>query len=282
MMKETSRILSVLLISVLVMSLMAGIVVAQFANPGGASSSATGKFGSAITRVIDGLKEGGNPLFSALFGTTTGSQELFIQILAFMLVMFVVYGVLSTVNIFGEDRGWLNMLIGAIISIIGIRFIPDGFLTQMALPSSAFVAVLILGIPFVMLFYLIQNLPKLARRAIWTVYGVLLFFMWIYNYNTDFWYVYWVIIGTCFIAFWFDGVLGGFFRRAKTEKKIGKSVDAQERILRGDIVRLNATLANTTDLTLAKQLEGNINNKIFNFSFNFVYSLSCFKEHKHF
>jgi len=249
---RNSKVFSVLLICLVLTSFLMSNVAAQ---------GAAQKFGDAIKGIIDGIKAGGNPIFSALFGTSAGTQELFIQILAFLLVMFVVYGVLSMTNIFGEDRGWLNVVIGAIIAIIGIRFIPAGFLKQMAIPSSAFVALIVLGMPFIILFFLVSSLPSLVRRAIWTVYGVLILVMWVYNYDNKFWYVYWVIIAACIVAFWFDGVVGRFFRRAKSEKIVGKQKDLEERKLQQEIISQTKLIAGTTDTTTRHKFEAELQRK---------------------
>ena len=244
---RNSKVFSVLLISVLMLTFVTTVVSATWVD--------------SIVSVLNGIQDAGDPIFSALLGATNTTGDLFVKILAFLLVTFIVYGVLSTVNIFGEDRGWLNVIIGAIIAIIGIRFIPDDFLTQMALPSSAFVALIVMGLPFILLFFLIQKLPSLVRRAIWAVYAALIFFMWVYNYDAQFWYVYWLIIAACVVAFAFDGVLGRFFRKAKTGRTLGKHKDKQISKLKAEIMKDTELLAHTPDPVDKKRIKDEIQDK---------------------
>lgn len=235
-MKKTNLLLITIVMSLMITSLIA----AQTTDTGVAAG---------INSFIDGIKEVGNPLFSGLFGSTAGGGEsLIIQILAFLLVMFVVYGILSTVGIFGADKEWINMVVGAIIAIIGIRFLPDGFLESMAVPSSAFVAILVLGLPFILLFFIIERsgLPGPARRASWAVYTVLIIVLWIYNLgNTNIpssaKMIYPLGVLACLLVFWFDGTLHRWMRNASMARVIENKQETEKDRLLAEISDLTTT-----------------------------------------
>ncbi len=163
-----SKVFSVLLMGMIMLTFVTTLVSATWAD--------------SITKAIDGIQQSGDPIFSALLGQTTSGSDLFVKVLAFMLVMFVIYGVLGMVGIFG-NKSWLNMTIGAIVAIIGIRFLPEGFLAEAAIPSSAFVAILVMGMPLVLLFFMIKDLPKTVRKVVWVCYAVLIFILWTYNWD---------------------------------------------------------------------------------------------------
>ncbi len=216
---KTAKILSVLLISVMFVSLMTGIVAAV-------EDTTTGGFSGFIENVINGIKGGGEPIFRALLGETAKNENFIIQILAFLLVVLVVYGVLGMAGIFGS-KPWVNMGIGIVVAVLGTRFIPEGFLTQLATPSSAFVAILTLGIPFLLLgFILMKSVDsKLVRKAVWVAYGVLIFVLWMVNVNkpvtevpTLAKWLYPLILLGIIIAFAFDGTLQKWWFQAKAER----------------------------------------------------------------
>src|SRR3989338_3618345 len=63
-------------------------------------SGGLGKAGTAVTKVINGLREAGSPIFNALFGTTTDGGELFTKVLYFIIVTLIVMAVLCQVTFF--------------------------------------------------------------------------------------------------------------------------------------------------------------------------------------
>lgn len=219
MKKETSRILSVLVISVLVMSLMTGIVVAQ-----DASAPATTSVGRGMNNFVTGIREGGSPLFKALFGSTNDNNELFIKILAFLLVTLVVYGIMNTAGFIGSK--WVNLGIGLVISIIGVRFLPKGFLEMAAVPSSAFVAIIVMGLPFLLIGFMLTKVQNpLIRRGIWVGYSVLILILWVINLGNNeipsaAKWVYPIIFVGCIIAFTFDGTFQRLLGRANAERAV--------------------------------------------------------------
>ncbi len=241
------KIFSVLLMSLVLTGIFVGMAAAQATTP---ATTSSGGFSGGITKFIDGLQESGKPIFNALLGKTDDGGELFTKILAFLLVMFIVYGVLSTVGILGS-KNWINLIIGGIVAILGIRFLPPGFIEGMAVPSSAFVAVLVLGIPFILLHFLIKDLPSSGRRAVWVAFGVLILILWIYNIgSTDIppaakW-VYPIILIATAAAFWFDGTIQKIWGKAESQRTVeGTTNVARHRVI-SDIEKLQNSLAAVT------------------------------------
>ncbi|MBU3912766.1 MAG: hypothetical protein KKB21_01480 [Nanoarchaeota archaeon] len=173
-------------------------------------------------------------------------NEFAIRILVLALVTLVIYGVLAGVKIFGE-KPWINMTIGIIISLIGIRFMPAGFLESLATPSSALLAVILFGLPFIILFYIGKELPSTARRVMWVVYGVIIFVLWIYNWSrpeTSGWN--WIYIGfvvACGIAFWFDGSIQKIWRKARYDRQLGRAEAMSKAEVYKDIKAARSELA---------------------------------------
>jgi hypothetical protein len=188
--------------------------------------------------LVDDAKNLISPVFKALFGTAAGASSgtLTTQVLMFTLVTLVVFGVLSAINIFGEGKDWLNVLIGAIISIIGIRFLPAGFLESAAMPSSAFVIILVMGIPFLILFWIIERQVKNSsvRKILWVFYAILIAVLWYYNYNNNptlkgssaMW-LYPGLILACAIVIWGDKLVQKWVGSNVTKKILNMSAKQQ-------------------------------------------------------
>lgn len=178
---------------------------------------------------IEGIKDFGKPVFEALLGTSATGNEFVVQILAFILVTLIVYGILDSVNIFGGKSG-INFAVGVIVSLIGIRFLPPGILEAMAIPSSALVATIVLVVPFIIAFYIIVVKMKeypLARKLLWVVFAVIIIFLWFYNWDNTrldgFRWIYPLIILASLMVLWFDGTLQKWLRGAETDTSIEKS-----------------------------------------------------------
>jgi len=240
-MKREVRLLSIFLSSIFFISFMIGIV---------AAADGSG-FAGALTNFIDGVQQVGEPLFGALFGNYATTSELFIQVLAFLLVVLVIYGLLDTMGIFG-NKGWVNFLIGVVIAVLGIRFLPQGFLQEAAIPSSALVALLVMGVPFILVGFLIQKIEStIARRALWVAYGVIILILWIYNLDNTYLsatakWIYPAILIGCIIAFWFDGTLQKWLHKAQAERTVESTTNVQMGRVIAEIRDLQGAVASTT------------------------------------
>lgn len=199
---------------------------------------------------IEGIKSFGKPVFEALFGTSATGNEFVVQILAFILVTLIVYGILDSVNIFGGKSG-INFAVGVIVSLIGIRFLPSGILEAMAIPSSALVAAIVLIVPFIIAFYIIEvkmSQYTLARRVLWVIFAVIVLFLWFYNWNTSaldgFRWIYPLVLVGCLLVFWFDGTLQKWLRKAKEGRSIENTGSVERDRILAKIADLQTALAN--------------------------------------
>jgi len=215
--------------------------------------------GTAVTNTIDGIKQVGEPIFNFLFGASTDGGQLAIQILAFILVLVVVYGVFSAVDIF-QGRTWLNFILGLVIAIIGIRFLPENLLASLTAPSSAFVAILFLGLPFLALFFTLQRIQNsFIRRAVWAGYAALILVLVLYKWGIEgswqSWnWIYVAIIAACIIAFWFDGTLKKWLGGAKAKRGIVAATSVQMDRQVAKINDLKTRLGEATDAADRKKI----------------------------
>jgi len=106
----------------------------------------------------------------------------FLMVLAFILVAIIVVGTLDSVNLFGEDgtaRGdYINLAVGIIVSIIGVRYMPSDLWASMTAPSSAFVATILIGLPFLAMFFVTRKIKMpVVRKFVWGFYLVFVVYL---------------------------------------------------------------------------------------------------------
>lgn len=220
-MKKMGKILALSFASLMFLSVLASFVAAQGIE-------------ESVASVVSSIAAVTKPIFDLIVGENTAPGEGVIAVLTFFLVTLVVYGVLDGLNLF-SSRSWINVVIGIIVSLIGIRLISNtpGILTQMAFPSAALAGGLLLIIPFIIVGVMIIRLGSpMLRRVLWTIYAVLVGVLWIYNLDNaamkPVWYIYPLIIVACAIAFFFDSIVKKLFKRAKKEKETEEAVEEIE------------------------------------------------------
>jgi len=253
-MANYKKILGLLLISVILIQ-----VSVTFAS---AAQSPT-TFTDSLTKFINGVQSAGSLIFGALLGQTKATINqvdingavheidvsggvLFLKVLAFLLVTLVVYGLLGVAgNPFGT--GWINTAVGAIVSIIGIRFLPDGFIEAMTIPSQGLVALIVLVLPLILAFFLIERIKNRAfRKVLWLSYGVIIFILLIYNWDNtnigNFWWTYPILIIVCGIALWKDGTIQRWFKKSEEETILEKSTNKEIDLAASEVKRLRKAL----------------------------------------
>ncbi|MFW5795348.1 MAG: hypothetical protein ACOCV1_07695 [Bacillota bacterium] len=128
---------------------------------------------AGISTVSNFVLEVTGPLFNGLLGLGSDSNTNFLMIITFILISIIIVGTLDSVNLFGEDKqgGLINLAIGIIVSIIGVRFMPQDIWGSLTAPSSAFVATILVAIPFFALFFVTMKVKyPLARKLMWLFY----------------------------------------------------------------------------------------------------------------
>ena len=209
------KFLGLFLISLIFVSLMIVGVAAQVAPAAPATDD--GFIESSAEVVTDGIelvKKTGEPLFNALLGATASGENLFVKILVFLLIILVVYAVLDRVGPF-KEKTWVQLGIGLVFAILGVRFIPEDLLVALLIPSSALVGVLVVGIPFLIFGYILYTSVEssIARRIGWAAFSAFLIVLFFYNVAATegalkaWHWIYPVLFVVCWIALWYDGTV---------------------------------------------------------------------------
>ena len=102
----------------------------------------------------------------------------------FVLILTVIFGILSSVNIFEtkkqSKKGTLiNLIISASLGLLGIRFLPENLISSLATPATAMVALIIAGMPFLLIHVITGKWLKERNainkvRTIWIIYFLLI------------------------------------------------------------------------------------------------------------
>ena len=172
-------------------------------------------FSKGIENMTDGL----SPLLKLLIGSAhVDGTNTAAVLLMLALVFLAVYGILSPMNIFGNNQ-WVNAGIALIVAILGIRFLPDNFVAMLATPSSALVAIIVAGVPLIILLSLTKReMIRPYSRIIWIIFAIINLILGLYNLGiTDSAVVPWV-----FFAFSVFALLLAFFYKifGKAKAKI--------------------------------------------------------------
>jgi hypothetical protein len=165
-----------------------------------------------------------------------GDKNDFLKILSFILVSIVVVGTLDSVNIFGENKegNLINLIIGIIVSIIGVRYMPNDIWASLTAPSSAFVATLLAGAPFAALFFVTMKIKyPLARKLLWLFYFVFMSYLIFFPEGgaNSFTWIYAIFLVLAGVMMYFDSTVRKYIREeiVMTNLAKGLSVDAIKR-----------------------------------------------------
>ncbi|MCR4284629.1 MAG: hypothetical protein NUV97_01130 [archaeon] len=118
------------------------------------------------------------PLFKGLLGFD-GTND-FMMVLAFLMAAIVVVSTLDSINIFGESKSGhlVNFFVGMIVAVIGVRFMPSTLWNGLSSPASAFIATILVGLPFLVMFFITMKIKsRLANKVIWLVYFAFLSYL---------------------------------------------------------------------------------------------------------
>ncbi|MCK4553299.1 hypothetical protein KAT80_03785 [Candidatus Pacearchaeota archaeon] len=223
-----------------------------------------------VVAIIDITQEGGNvgdaimnsfnevstffmtvlgPTFGFLLNLGNDDNTNFLIVLTFILISIIVVGTLDSVNIFGEDKqgGLVNLAIGIIVSIIGVRFMPPDIWMSLTAPSSAFVATILVGAPFAALFFVTMKLKfNLAGKLLWLFYIIFMSYLIFFpvsvtggSRQNDFMWIYIVFLVLAGIMMFFDSTVRRYWYKEKykseVEKQLGTLGIKQRAKLRGEI-----------------------------------------------
>lgn len=214
------------LFGLLILFIAIVLIVAIFNTPD------SGNFGTALAGAMESVSDGFmaflGPFFNILFNfkDVADANTKFLMVLTFILISIIITGTLDSINIFGEDKkaGLINLAIGIIVSIIGVRFMPQDLWGSLTAPSSAFVATILVGVPFVALGFVTMKIKfSLARRLLWLFY--LVFMSYLIFTGTGLKVVYVIFLVLAVIIMIFDSTVRHYFNLEHEKLKLGKSLD---------------------------------------------------------
>ena len=255
--KRAMKVFSYILIGLFISVLVSQIVSAQI-DPVKVETKA----GQIIYSAISIIKPFFNILLNLEPGTKLGGDDV-MKILAFSMVLIIIYGLLETIKIINiEDKEglstFLNFLLGVIVSTIGIRFLPPNLLSALTAPSSAFVLMIFFGLPFVFTYFLLKDKPNYMQRTAWIIYFILMIIVVIYNYITNipgyqtFYWVYNVFAAAALFMAWFGGHVSDIVELGKEERAIAKSGVLRLSKLRNKLSEIRDQIANSGDSGLSE------------------------------
>ena len=226
--------------------------------------SAIDGFGDIVINVI-------GPILGAILNLPDAdSNTSLLMILTFILVSTIIITALDSVNIFGDDRQGIviNSIIGIIVAIIGIRFMPKDIWGALTSPSSAFVATLLVGAPFAAFFFVTMKIKfPLANKLIWLFYIIFMSYLIFFpstgfSLSNSFMWIYTVFLILAGVMMFFDSTVRAYFFTEKEKAKLGRAVsdvEIQERIKARarikELTRLKAEANDEETKDLNKQID---------------------------
>lgn len=211
-------------------------------------------FGQAVNTLENFGAQVITPLFTAILGLKGGAND-FLMVLTFALLCIIVVGTLDSVNMFsGGDasNGWINFIVGIIVSIIGVRYMPEDIWASLTAPSSALVAAILMGLPFFALAVITMKMKsRLAAKLFWIFYLVFLAYLVFYeNPVAKYKYIYGIFGFLAIIMMLADSTVRKFYYeekgKAEIESMIGKLGPVERYNIRKDIKAFRKVIADTS------------------------------------
>src|SRR3989344_4198353 len=245
----------------LILFIVVVVGVAMFNNTSGSSSSFGDALGDSFLTVSNGFMGVLGPTFNLILGLDRpgiDANNQFLMVLTFILISIIIVGTLDSVNIFGGQKqsNLINLAVGIIISIIGVRFMPTDIWGALTAPSSAFVATILVGIPFAGIFFATMIFKAhLIRKGIWLFYVIfmpyLIFFPQTgFSLSNSFMWIYLTFLLLGGVMLFFDSTVRHYFYKEKHKLEIQDMIgnmNAQERYyIRRQIEKWQNILADST------------------------------------
>ncbi|MBC8435325.1 hypothetical protein H8D91_02375 [archaeon] len=205
------------------------------------------------------------PLFNVLLGLDGAGNNAFLMVLVFILISIIVVGTLDSVNVFGEagQGKVINFLVGIIVSIIGVRFMPNDLWASLTAPSSAFVATVLVGLPFLAIFFLTMKMDSryaLARKGLWLFFVITSLYL-IGKTAGDYVWIYLIFLIVAIVMLFGDSSVRKIFYKEKRKADIEAEradIDLEARqAIRDEIKLVQKIITNpdtpASDVTKAKR-----------------------------
>lgn len=187
-------------------------------------------FGNSMNQAGEIFMSIFGPLFTSLLDLNgVNASNQFLVVLSFILISIIIVNTLDSVNIFGEDGkgNLLNFFVGLIVSIIGVRYMPQDIWSSLTAPSSAFVAAILLLIPLVALFFISMKIKySVLSKLLWIFYIVFDVYLLFRLSDPGLRWVYGVALILSGIMLVFDSTVRAFFYKEKSKTEIADIIGA--------------------------------------------------------
>ena len=221
--KRGNTLANTILFFILIILGIIGFMYANSAIKGDASRNAAEQI---VTKVVDVTIGILNSTIGLLIGTTGLSSELaFLRIIVFVLISIIIVGTFDSINIFGDDPNskWTNLIVGIIVAVIGVRFMPNDMWQALTAPSSALVFAIMMGLPLVALMFVITKIRvEIIRKVIVAAYiigvGWLFFLIESQTYRT----LTLIFLAVALLLLLFDAQFVRYVRSESTKTSIAK------------------------------------------------------------
>lgn len=222
LMKKGTRVFAFVILSLFLVSMIAGVVSAATTN----------------TQIIDSFQ-------NVLNGNWTGfngflSAILTPEILFGLLIFLVIFAILSQINLFKQD--WLKVSTSVIIAILAAGFINTDWLLPILNQYTALGITISFILPFVLLFIFVRDIMpnnQLMQRLVWFIYTIVVIANFSINYDsikTDAFAknLYWLIIVLSVIMLAFGAKILNLLWKEKLKEGTNSWKKMQDLIREGD------------------------------------------------
>ena len=147
-------------------------------------SEISAKLGQGVNDVITFAKDFFKPIFAALFGVGADDSTIFSRILILILIYALSYISLTKSNFLIGNQA-IIIIVSAIVSVLGMRYLPNELISVILLPYGAFTIALSVLFPFLIFFFFVHEGISSAsgRRLAWTLFAAVFFGLWISRYQ---------------------------------------------------------------------------------------------------
>lgn len=166
--------------------------------------------------VINGAEQFLTPFFEVMLNTSSG-EFFFAKCLMLILLYVIIYFVLGKIDLF-EDKKGIKFIVAAVISILGMRYLPENdFVKFILLPYGTLGVALLTFLPFLIYFYFVETSieHKGARMWAWILYAIVFLALTLFRIDNSSTFnvadqVYLAGIGLVVLAMVFDSTLHGW------------------------------------------------------------------------
>lgn len=122
-------------------------------------------------------------ILQELFNSSEVNTSL-ISVLVFLLIFILIFVALGKIRVFQESKG-INVIVSVVIGLLSVYYAwQKGLMDYMILPYKSLGLVLIIIVPFLVLFFLTHwsDMNGAVRKIIWVIYGAILGIVWYTRY----------------------------------------------------------------------------------------------------